>query len=594
MDSIDTLWNQALAAYRDGKAQEAADACSRLLAARPDHVDALLMLGSILMASGDAAAARARLESAAAVNPESPAVHNALGAAYYALGDLQLAAEEFGTAVRIRPTMAEAQFHLGTTLHALGRTEEAVAAYRKAVAMRPNFPDAHNRLGLALTTLGRADAALPFLQKAVQYRPDFSDAICNLAVALRILGRIDEAKEWCRRGIERCPDSAGSYANLGVMLSEENPEESVRLLLRAFELDPGPVTRNNVSVQHMNIGASHLKQGDSATAIACFERAVEVDPSNSDAYHKLWNCFLDDDDYERGFPAYNRWMEECRKGLRGDKPRWDGSPMPNGTLVVYAHHGSGDALQMLRYLPAAAERSGAAIVFEGPLEVLPLAANMPCVQSVVERNRDFRPPDVEYDADIDLGSLGSLFYTSRSTLPSPPYVAPTPDRVSAWRDKLQGREELRVGICWTGDPTNALNASRSCRLAELVEAISIRGVEIFSLQVRFGLGQLEELPALRRIKDVGMMLRDFNETAAAVANLDLVITIETATAHLAGALGHPCWTLLANRPAWMWGKQDDSTPWYPGMRLFRQQEPGDWSSALSRVTEELTALVRDR
>jgi tetratricopeptide (TPR) repeat protein len=589
MESIDTLWNRAVACHRAGSAEEAGTLCRQLLAAQPDHGTALLLFASILLESGDAAAAREQAQRAAQLYPGSAEAHLALGTAHFTLGDDEHAMEAFRMALRCRPTMAEAHHHLAVTLHRLGRLEEAIAGYRTAIALRPGSPDVHNQLGTALEALGRTEPAVASFRKAVQLRLDHPEALTNLTRALVRLGRSGEAEKACRLAIEHCPESSAGYQMLGVLLAPDDEAESLSLLQRAFQLDPNERTRHDLSVQYTNIGRSQLELDRLRSAMQSFDRAIEIDPSNTEARFQIWNRVLSDGDYTRGFQTYDDWMEVCRKETRSSRPRWRGEPMPGGTLLVYSHHGIGHALLALRYLPIVAERSGAVIVFEGPRELLPLVANLECVHFVVEQRPDLGPPEVEYDADIDVGSLLALCYPKHSALP--PYVTPGEERLAGWREWLSSYDGFRVGICWTGDPANAWNDLRSCPLRDLVGALRPSRAKLFSLQVGPLANELGALPSERPVVNLGTRFRDFEDTAAMIANMDLVVSVETATAHLAGALGRPCWTLLAHRPGWMWRGTREQTQWYPSMRLFRQPESGDWNSVLGKIASELAALV---
>jgi len=213
---------------------------------------------------------------------------------------------------------------------------------------------------------------------------------------------------------------------------------------------------------------------------------------------------------------------------------------------------------------------------------------------VIERAADLTAPAAEYDAVIGAMSLNALFCPSVASIVPPPYVAAPEERVAALRERLAGFRGFRVGICWAGDPSNQWNPHRSCRMVDLAEAVSRPGVDLFSLQVGAGSEQLAERPSHLNITDLGADFRDLCDTAAAVMNLDLVIAVDTSTAHLAGALGSRCWTLLSCRAPWVWMEEREDSPWYPSMRLFRQQSPGDWASAFGRLSAELDALVASR
>jgi tetratricopeptide (TPR) repeat protein len=587
LDPIERMWNEVVSLQNEGRTQEAVDCCARLLTTCPDHPEALHFLGCVHLAVGDAAGARAYLEREAALNPGSANAHEALGAAFMALGEHGLAIEAFRRLTGCLLSSERGHYRLGAALRAAGRHEEAVASFREAIRIRPDLPEAHNELGLALASLGRNEEAVPSFRRAVQLRDDYVAALCNLACALHASGRNGEAKECCRQAIQRSPDSSDGYRILGGLLAEEEAfDEAVPVFERAYEIDGDP----NVAY---NLGIALTKLDRSSDAAAYLQQAVEADPSNRFARSWLWTALFAVGDWERAFKVYDRWSEMYMLPLRGfDRPRWRGEPMPGGILLAYSQLGFGDAIQALRFLPVAAERSQATIVYEGKPELVPLVANVPCVRSAVACAPELTPPAVEFDAVIDLMSVGAMGCSDPAMLPQPPYLTPSTDRAAAWRERLSGRRGLRIGLCWSGDSTSPWEDKRSCRLADLVEAVRRPGVDLFSLQVGSGgTRQLGELPDGVVIEHLGADFRDFNETAAAMMNLDLIVSVDTATAHLAGALARPCWTLLCRSPDGRWMERRDDCPWYPTMRLFRQSAPGDWASVFRMVSMELDALI---
>jgi tetratricopeptide (TPR) repeat protein len=582
MNPIETGWNEAVEHCRAARLQEAAESCARLLSLDPDHSGAHYLLGCIHLGSGDAGAARSYLERAAALNPGSAAVFEALGAACSALGEHAQAAEAFRREAEIAPEEAQAHFRLAITLHTLARLEEAAGSYRRATELQPEMQQAHNNLGLALISLGRNDEAAASFRRAVELQPDDVAALCNLATAQRNLGRIREAEAACRQAIERSPDHAGAYAILGALLGQEGDDEAaVPALARAYELERDPQVG-------YNLGVALTKLSRPAEAIPYLRRAIEADPSNDLARFGLSCVLFAVGDWKQAFETYDEWTQRRTLPLRGfDRPRWRGEPMPGRILLAYTEHGRGDAIQALRFLPIVAERSQAKVVYEGRPELLSLVANSPHVHSVVALDPGLKPPPVEFDAVIDLMSVGALGCSDPALLPQPPYIAPPDDRVAAWSERLSGFRGIRIGLCWAGDPANANDRLRSCRLSDLIAAVSRPGVDLFSLQVGPGTDEMQEVPPDVRIVDLPSLYPfDFCETAAAMMNMDLIVTVDTSTAHLAGALALPCWVLLCRHADGRFMIEREDLPWYPTMRLFRQVDSGDWSSVVRRIRME--------
>ena len=296
-------------------------------------------------------------------------------------------------------------------------------------------------------------------------------------------------------------------------------------------------------------------------------------------------------DFAQGWAEYE-WRWRCKANPERTylpRPQWSGEPLEGKTVLIQTEQGFGDSFQFLRYVPAVADR-GAKVVLTVPGALVRLANNLPGVAAVVSEG----DPLPNFDFHCPLLSLPNVFATRMETIPaSVPYLAPPADASAAWTERLSSYPGLKVGLVWSGNPENRMNPARSTPLAELEPLLRISGIRWFSLQVGSPARDIALVPR-HPIDDLAPFLTDFSETAAAICHIDLVISVETAVAHLAGALGRPVWVPLAVVPAWRWLLGREDSPWYPTMRLFRQTTPGDWTPVVRALADALTRMVDER
>jgi Flp pilus assembly protein TadD len=460
-------------------------------------------------------------------------------------GDLDRAERTFRLVVAQAPTTVRAWFMLGATCQLRGRLEEAVASYREAVRLEPGHAEACNNLGVALHSLRRNDEALDALRRALAIAPDYAEAHNNLGNALRERGELVAAEACYRRALEFKPDYAEARHNLG----------------NAFK-----------------------SQGRLAEALAYYDRALAIRPDMAPIHLSRALVWLEMGDFERGWPEYE-WRLKCPQFAipRLPQPRWDGRPLDGRTILLYADHGLGDAIQFIRYAPMVKERGGRVIVVcRAPLARL--LATCDGVDLVVVEGA----PIPDCDVHAPLMSLPGIFGTGASSLPADvPYLSADPDSIAARAADLALSDDLRIGIAWQGNPGHIRDRARSFRLERFEPVARQPGVQLHSLQKGHGSEQIAELAGRFPVVDLGERLDDLMDTAAAMMNLDLVISADTALAHLAGALGVPVWVALPFEADWRWMSGRDDSPWYPTMRLFRQHRWGDWDDVFARITGAL-------
>jgi Tfp pilus assembly protein PilF len=466
-------------------------------------------------------------------------------------------------------------------LAARGRFDEAIDCYHRVLAQRPDHAGAHKNLGVVLAKVGKYDDAIASFRRALELQSDYLQAQNGLAAALTESGRLEEAAELYRRVLELRPHDADATANLATVFSRQGQlEQAASILRKLLDQSPG-FTRG-----HINLGAVLTSQQKFDEALGCFLRAVQIDPGNPDAHYSDAVTLLLLGRWQAGWAEYEwRWTRRQLVGVM-PKPLWNGEAMPKGTLLVHAEQGLGDTLQFVRLARMAKQRVGT-VVLECQPQLASLLAGSKDIGRVVARGE----PLGEFDAYVPLLSLPHLLQIDEANIPRDvPYLFPSQQLVEKFREELAGQCGYKIGISWQGSPHNPSDRTRSFRLAEFSELVKLPGVQLYSLQ--FGTGR-EQVSGFETdtLVDLGDRLGDFDNTAAIVQNLDLVITCDSALAHLAGGLGVPVWVPLPLVPDWRWLQDREDSPWYPTMRLFRQSRRGDWSEPFARMREVLAKQV---
>jgi len=513
------------------------------------------------------------------------------------------------------PGNIEAVTNLGMTLSQRGARDQAVVAFAQAVSLRPDLGEAHSNLGNALCEAGRWDAALPVLRRAVELRPELAAAHANLGNALYRSGNLDESTARYQRALELAPTSVRILNNLAIVLRErQRPDESIACCRKALQLQP------NDPESYKNFGNVLLAKGELDQAESAYRQALALRPNDPDilanlahvsffkgdldkaaaAYREVlaqqsnhpqahWSLalvLLTQGNYEEGWKHYEwRWrVQELRQRERTDAPRWDGGELHGKTILIYNEQGFGDTIQFLRYLPQVAGRGGK-IVLACQKELLSLLQTFPHVQLCLPADK----PAKEIDLCCPLQSLPGIFATQSDNIPAQvPYITAPPDKTAAWRQRLGSETRKTIGLCWSGRPTHPNDRNRSLVLSTLAPLGQLPGLRFISLQTGEAARQTSGAPM--ELTNWTAELKDFADTAGLIENLDLVISVDTATAHLAGAMGKPTWLLLPAAPDWRWMLNRTDSPWYPTVRLFRQEKRGDWNAPVGRIVEALRSV----
>jgi tetratricopeptide (TPR) repeat protein len=512
--------------------------------------------------------------------PGSASARIGLGNTLYALGQREAAAAEYQAALQLAPDAAPAHANLAAVLLELGRPEEAAAHCRAALAVQPENAALHYRLGLALVRLERWDEAEGSLREAVRLAPGNAPALNELGIVLARSLDIAKAAACFRTAVGLKPGFVEALANLGGVLTRLSDWAAAEVACRAaIDRDPA-----YAPAQH-NFGTLLRDAGRLEEAEQAARAALRLKPDYAEARVNLAMTLLLSGRFEEGWAEYEwRWRlpKPARELARFRQPRWDGAPLGEKILLLHAEQGFGDTLQFCRYAPLVARRGR--VVLEVPAQLKRLLAGLPGVEQVAAAGEALP----RFDLHCPLLSLPHVLATTLATIPGEtPYLQAAPERVAAWRRRFDPIPGFRVGLVWAGSPTMSADRGRSLTLDLLVPLAGLPGVALVSLQKGEAAGQTP--PSGMVLHDWTEDLDDFAETAALIEALDLVIGVDTAVIHLAGALGRPVWLLNRFDRDWRWLDGRDDSPWYPTLRQFRQAAPGDWAGVLSRVR---TALVQ--
>jgi Flp pilus assembly protein TadD len=516
-----------------------------------------------------------------------------------------VAAEQAPTSKKAADELAIEYRDQAILLSQAGRFAESEACSREALRKRPDDIDVLNELGAAVWRQRRPVEAEEIYRRACQIRADDFRILTNLGLALYDQGRIDEAGDAYRHALRARPDSFDARMNLGIVLSDQgNFDEAMDCFRAAEKLRP-----DSADVLQ-NIGMNLGRQGRSHEAVAYFERAVRLRPDFPEGRRNLAYALLCCGDYQRGWPEYE-WRLKCDPypGYRINRTFWNGDDLHGRTILLHTEQGLGDTLQFMRFAPLVKRRGGRVLLLCQP-RLLRLVARCEGVDLAFDGS-SFEPT---CHVHVPLLSLPSILCTTLETIPARvPYLFTDKVLVEHWRSELaralgielsgaaptpsgprigEHAGQFLVGIAWQGNPARRADHWRSFPLTSFAPLAQLPGVRLISLQTEHGLDQLE--PARGQFPLVDLPTRrgrDFLETAAIVAQLDLVITPDTAIAHLAGGLGVPVWTGLCAIDEWRWLTGRDESPWYPTMKLFRQTRIGDWEGVFGRMTAELKRAV---
>ena len=610
--NVDALHLIGVICHQTGRHEEAVDFISRAIKLNPGAAMPYYNRGNALKALGRGEEAVVNYSKAISLNPNYTEAYNNRGTTLDDLRRFAEALDSFDRCIALKPDFADAYNNRGISLRALGRHGEAVASYNKAIALQPRYADAYNNRSMALHEMQRFDEALAGYDRALQIQPHHAMAHNNRGNTLMAMRRFDDALASYDRAIQLLPGYAEAHSNRGNALHAlKRRSDALESYDKAIALNPQYAEAHNNRGNVLRL-PRHLEE-----SLASFDRAIALRPDFAEAYANRGKVLTSLTRFDEASASYARAIElmpdfagahfntaqfnllfadfsagwknyEWRKSIEipaGNrsyaKPLLTALDDARGkTVLVHWEQGLGDTIQFCRYAGLLADH--AAKVLFAPQPVLkPL---LPSLDSRIELVDADNPP-VGFDAHIPLMSLPGLFGTSLETIPAKhAYLSADPGLIAAWKEKLPGRA-FKIGICWQGNSDNSEDVFRSFPASLFAPLAQLENVQLISLQT--GAGQT--LPSgVQSFAEEDFA--PFAQTAALIANLDLVISADTAIAHLAGALGVPTWVALGHVPEWRWMLDRPDTPWYPSMRLFRQKNHSDWDG----VFEDIRAALAER
>ena len=539
------LKNAAIHYLNENKLDITENICLQLLDLAPDDNDTYIFFLNILINQNRLEEALFYGEKAININPNYAINYNILGVIYAKMGNLETAINYYYEALNIDANLVIAYKNIAAAFDWQDEMGKAIFYYEKAINIEPNIAENYNNLGMALKKQGKLTEAIKIYEQAISIDNNYALAYNNLGSIYEKQGNLVKAESYYRKAITLDPDLGVASKNLCLVLATI---------------------------------------GDLKGAIDFYNQALEINPDSAISHFNLSILLLMQGDFQRGFAEYEwRWQNYTPRVF--SQPLWDGSNLEGYTILLYAEQGLGDTIQFIRYVPLVKQCRGK-VMFECPESLYRLLRNFNGIDTLIKQGEDLP----NFDVQSPLLSLPHILGTTLENIPAKiPYLN-VKEYDNFCLDIPLGTK-LKVGIVWGGSPQNPSNDSRSCSLNYFTEMLKIPGMAFYSLQKGPQVKELQEFTDKILIQDLSDRLNDFADTAIIISQLDLIISVDTAVVHLAGALGKPVWLLLSFLPDWRWMLEREDSPWYPTMRLFRQKRLGDWTEVFVRVTELLKKII---
>ncbi|MFN7095968.1 MAG: tetratricopeptide repeat protein [Gammaproteobacteria bacterium] len=477
--------------------------------------------------------------------PNDPVACYEFGVFLNHIGHYNLAKNYLAAVLKIQPNHADAWLALGVSLQELKVDKESEKCYRLALSLNPNLAAAYANLGILHRRQGLYQEAIQYYQKALALDPGLAGILVALGLAYSLIGDNEQALITLKKAILVTPNNAKAYGSLGQVLQ----------------------------LTH------HYDE-----ALLCYQKALSIDPDNNETRFNLGFYYLQQGDFKQGLPLYEaRWLLPTANPVRSQfiYPRWQGESLHEKTLLIFTEQGYGDTINFCRYIPLIDKGNGK-IILNCVADLVPLMKTLPGIDQIIIRDQ----PNPTVDYYIPLQSLPLIFNTTLETIPAQiPYLKTDPATAAYWQDYFSVEpDKLKVGICWRGRRNLVNSINRTCGLNYFLPLMELENSVFYSLQKDI---LPEEKTASTKMVILADQMQNFSDTAAIIEQLDLVITIDTAVAHLAGALNKPVWNLLPYFADWRWLLDRSDTPWYPSMRLYRQSVANEWDSVFTQVWNDL-------
>lgn len=576
--SIEALFSQAVALHGAGQLEAAEQLYRALMQKAPRQAAIPFNLGALLQRQGRSDEAVAAFRKSLKIKPQNPDALNNLGVALQSLGREAEAADSFRKAIALKADAAEAHRNLGIALRRQGLLDEAAESFAQATVLRPGHAESWGELGRTLQELERTGDAVAAYRQALALKPDWAAVHSDLGAALEMQGRSGDAVEQCRQAIALDPELSFAYNNLGKSLEALGDLDGAETAFRrALEISP------QVAEFHGNIGNIQMTRRQIGDGIASYRAAIGLRSDFFEAHVSLGMALLTRGENREGWAEWEwRWYRRSwlTPSLLFQRPLGSDERLDGKTVLLFAEQGFGDVLQFCRYADLLAER-GARVVLKVYRPLLRLMQSLSSADQVIAEN------ETEPHSDLRLPMMSAPFIFGGAIPGRHPYLSADAERTAEWRRRLSHLPGRKVGLVWAGDPrphdpgANRIDKRRSLRLEQFAFLGDVPGISVVSLQK--GAPAVQAADAPFPLFDAMDEIGDFADTAALMAALDLVITVDTSMVHLAGAIGVPVWMLSRFDGCWRWGDQGEDSPWYPDLHIFRQSRPHDWSDTLQAL-----------
>jgi tetratricopeptide (TPR) repeat protein len=619
MDLDETI-KTAVEFYKTGDLAQAEEVCKQILDEHPDNIDVLHFLGILYYQRGIYDTAEEYFRKGLKIDHDNSDLLCNMGNTLKQRGQLDEAMEYYEKAIQTNPTYGDTYNSVGYILHSRGKIDEAIAYYQKAAELEPEFGDAYYNLGTAFQDKNQLDEAIGYYQKAVELEPDLDDAYYNLGIIWQEKKKIDDAIACYQKTLELNPRHANAHNNLGTIYRDQKQNDKALIhFYHALRADPG------LAMVHISLGSIYQEQGRLDEAITCYQKALEINPDMDYALNNLGRAFRDKGRIQEAIDcfrkslrlnpgnAFTHWNIGEALLLTGDfkqgwkeyqwlwkavdvpqynipQPLWDGSDIQGHSVLLHLEPGSTeDAIQFIRYVPLIVQK-GAKVIVECPKELAAVLKGVEGVSQVVVQE-DHLP---DFDLHAPLLSLPSIFDSGPDSIPvKVPYISVDRAFADKWKERIQpDTVKMKIGITWARNPIDKHDHYQTFALEAFKLLGGIEQVGWYSLQQGWAAEQAKHPPEGMRLFDYTEDIRDLMDMAGLIENLDLVISVDTLAAHLAGAMGKTVWTIIPYAPDWRWMLDREDSPWYPAMRLFRQPETEDWAPVMERIKEELKSLIK--
>ena len=577
--------NLGVTLQEQGKLEEAIEAYTKALELNPNYAEAYYNMGVTLKNQGKLDEAIEAYNKALSLKPDHAKAYNNMGNALQEQGKLDEAMASFNKALAIKSDYAEAYNNMGTVLKDQGKLEKAIASYNKALSLKPDYAKAYNNMGVTLQEQGKLDEAIEAYKMALAIKSEYAEAYNNMGTVLKDQGKLDEAIEAYKMALAIEPDYTDAHNNMGNVLKDQGKlDEAIEAYKMALAIEPDYAEAYN------NMGVTLKEQGKLEKAITSYNKALSLKPDYAEAYYNMGNAYNLKGEIQKGLELFEYRFKKQKVPTRAprEKLHWNGSePIKGKEFLVYEEQGLGDIIQFCRYLPTLVKQ-GAKVTFKVTQKLHAILQTMDSGVTLSTTDAD----EGQIDFEAPLMSLPHLFKTHLKTIPSMnPYLYANHGRTKTWGERLH-TDRFKIGICWQGSKSK-IDIGRSFPLS-LFEGISkAPNVELISLHKGEGEHQIKDISF-----DLTTLGADFDadqdaflDTAAVMMNCDLIITSDTAIAHLAGALGCQTWVALKHVPDWRWMLDRSDSPWYPTMTLYRQKNPGDWACVFEAINRNLRILI---